>query len=80
MYSIRSLVIWVGDRRHQFEVGDDKGPNIDGCRGRIEDISRREHDSGAEFTIMVSNNSILRPWAILSSNHYELKNDIKAEL
>jgi hypothetical protein len=80
MYSIRSLVIWVGDRRHQFEVGDGKGPNIDGDRGRIDGISIREHESGAEFTVMVTNNGITRPWAILSSNHYEFKNDIKAEL
>lgn len=80
MYSIRSLVIWVGDKRHQFEVGDYKGPDIDGHRGRIAGIDMREHDSGGEFTVMVSNNGILRPWAILSSNHYELKNDIKAEV
>lgn len=80
MYPIKSLVIWVGDKRHQVELGDEKGPNIDGVRGPISEISERPHDCGAEFTVYVSNGGISREWCRLSGYQYHVVKNIKSEL
>ena len=79
MYSITSLTIWVGDDKSRFDVGDAKGPSINAVRGHITRITRRKHESGAEFSIYVSNNSIDRLWVQVSSNHYLVKRNIKEE-
>jgi hypothetical protein len=80
MHPIRSVVVWVGDKRHQYELGDEKGPNIDGVRGVICEISERLHDSGAEYTIWVSNSGITREWCKVSGHDYHTVNNIKSEL
>lgn len=80
MNPIRSIVVTVGGRDHQFVVGDEKGPGIDGVRGPISKITEREHSCGREFHIFVSNDGISRHWGTISSHQYHCVNDIKSEL
>ena len=60
-----------------FKVGDDKGPAMDGMRGTITKIEKRDHSMGAEFKVYVTNNGISRLWREPSSHEYDVVRNVK---
>lgn len=78
-YPIIDVTMVVGQREYRYAVDHafPKGPEFNGTRGTIVAINKRDHDCGAEFHILVTNDGIDRHWVTMSSHEYHAKHNIK---